>query len=188
MERKTYLENEDIKLLFAKDEDRRFIYDLTFEESDVILSMFDDESGFHWEELRDERDVFFNEKPDLDKYLLIEYNSEIVGVFCHNYHNAPIENMEFHIWMRAMKYTGKGIGTRVLRMMIEHINKEYNINTFIMRPWTKNPRAVSAYKKCGFEVKENFELEKYFTKEEIEKYGNGAYVEEETVNMVLNLK
>ena len=184
MERKVYIENDEIKLLFAKEADRKLIYDLSFEDMDVILSMFDKPEDFHWEELRDAESFYFDEKDGKSKYLLIQYENKIVGVFCHVYHDAVIENMEFHIWLRSTKYTGKGIGTKVLNMMLNKINEQYEIDTFLMRPWIKNPRAVKTYEKCGFEVKSNFNLCDYFTKSEIEIHGNGAYSVEETVNMV----
>ena len=34
----------------------------------------------------------------------------------------------------------------------------------------------------------NFDLKLFFTQEEIKRYGNGAYIEEETVNMVATVK
>ena len=53
-----------------------------------------------------------------------------------------------------------------------------------MRPWIKNQRAIRTYEKCGFKVTNPFDLTLFFTQEEIEKYGNGAYSVEETVNML----
>ena len=172
-----------INLLYARESDRKLIYELTIEDKEVISSMFNSINDFHWEEIRDEKSIFFDEKPSRDKYLLIEYEKEIIGVFCHISHDSLIKNIEFHIWLRSMKYAGVGIGTKILSTMLEYLHKEYSIDTFLMRPWIKNTRAVHTYNKCGFEIVENFILNNYFTKEEILLHGNGAYVEEETVNM-----
>ena len=199
MERKVYLSINNINLLFAKEDDRKLIYDLTIEDKEIVESMFNEANDFHWEEIRDEKSLFFDEQSSRNKYLFIEYEKEIVGVFdientstgkivfYHIYHDSIVKNIEFHIWMRSMKYTGLGIGTQVLNGMIEYLNKEYSINSFLMRPWIKNERAIYTYQKCGFEIVENFELNTYFTKEEIELHGNGAYTKEETVNMVCTL-
>ena len=184
MKRKICTTNGEVNLLFAQETDRRMIYDLSVQDMEVVLSMFDDPADFRWEEIRDERSEYFDEQPSMNKYLLIEYNNEIIGVFCHLHHAAPINNVEFHIWFVSSKYTGKGLGTKVVQMMKEYINKLYNINTFMMRPWIKNKRAIRTYEKCGFVVTDPFDLKLYFTPDEIAQYGNGAYCVEETVNMV----
>jgi len=184
MKRRICVTASELNLLFARESDRRLIYDMSVKDTQIILSMFDKPADFRWEEFRDEKKEFFDEQPSLNKYLLIEYNNEIIGVFCHVHHPAHIVNMEFHIWFVSTKYTGRGFGPKVVQMMKEYINKSYQIDTFMMRPWIKNPRAIRSYEKCGFEVKAAFDLTLFFTAEEIAKHGNGAYCVEETVNMI----
>ncbi len=184
MKRKVCIAHGEINMLFAQETDRRLMYDLSIKDSKIILCMFDNPDDFRWEDIRDEKEEFFNETPSIHKYLLIEYNNEIIGIFYHTRHAAPIENVEFHIWFVSSKHTGKGLGTRVLTMMKEYIHTTYGITTFIMRPWINNPQAIRTYEKCGFEIKTDFDLHSYFTSEEIALYGNGAYSVEETVNMV----
>lgn len=184
MTRKICRSTDTINLLFAQETDRRLIYDLSIEDNDVILSMFNQPSDFHWAELRDEKPIYFNGEAGHSKYLLIEQGGQIVGVFCHVFHDAPIQNMELHIWMRGMKHTGKGIGSQVLTAMMDYLSQNYAITTFLMRPWTKNPRAVHVYQKCGFHIEADFDLTSYFTEAEIALHGNGAYTVEETVNML----
>lgn len=188
MDRKICVSDGEIDMMFAKESDRRLIYDVSIENTDIILSMFDDPAEFRWEDIRDEKKEFFDEKPSLNKYLLIQYNNEIVGIFIHIHHKAPIINEEFHIWFVSNKYTGRGFGTKVVSMMKDYIHETYDINTFMMRPWIKNPQAIRTYEKCGFEIVEDFDLKSFFTQEEIKKYGNGAYTVEETVNMVATVK
>ncbi len=184
MNRKICIADDEINILFAEESDRRLIYDLSIKDSKIILSMFDNPNDFRWEDIRDEYNEFFDGIASLNKYLLIEYNDEIIGIFYHTHHQAPIGNVEFHMWFVSSKYTGKGLGTKVLTMMKDYINKRYNIKTFIMRPWIKNTQAIHTYEKCGFEIKADFELSSFFTAEEIAIYGNGAYSIDETVNMV----
>ncbi len=187
MNRKTCICQGDIKMLFAKEGDRRLIYDMSVSDANIIKSMFEDPDDFSWEDIKHEKDEFFNEKPSMNKYLLIEYGNEIIGVFYHTHHEAVIDNVEFHIWFFGVKHTGKGLGTKVVNIMKNYISETYNINTFIMRPWIKNPAAVRTYEKCGFEIVRQFDLNLYFTDDFIAKYGNGAYNVEETVNMVATM-
>ncbi len=184
MSRKICVSNGELNMLFAQEADRRLLYDLSMADSEIVLSMFPDVSDFSWEDIRDEKAEFFNEQETQNKYLFIEYNKEIVGIFYHTYHDAPIANVEFHIWFVSKKHTGKGFGTKVVSMMKEYVHTKYAVNTFLMRPWIKNPQAIRTYEKCGFKQISEFEVEKYYTSDEIAKYGNGAYSEEETVNMV----
>ncbi len=184
MKRNVYIAKDEITMLYARESDRAFIYEQSTMDPQIVLSMFDDPSEFRWEEFRDEKAKFFDETASIYKYLLIEYQQEIVGVFYHTCHLAPIKNVEFHIWFFSNKFTGKGLGTRVVSMMKDYIHSTYGITCFMMRPWIKNPRAIHTYEKCGFVVQKDFELSKYFTQEEIELYGYGAYSVEETVNMI----
>ncbi len=184
MSRKICVSHDEISMVFAQEADRRLIYDLSVQDSKIVLSMFDNPNDFRWEDIRDEKDEFFNEQASINKYLLIIYKDEVVGIFYHTRHAAPIENVEFHIWFVSSKHTGKGLGTRVLTMMKEYIHTTYGITTFMMRPWIKNPQAIRTYEKCGFERKADFDLHSFFTAEEIALYGYGAYSVEETVNMV----
>ncbi len=184
MKRKVCASDELINILFARESDRKLIYDLSIKDNEIILAMFDDPTDFRWEDIRDEKSEFFDENASLNKYLLIEFNNEIIGIFYHTYHPALIANVEFHIWFVSKKYTGRGLGTKIVSMMKDYIHTTYQINTFIMRPWIKNPQAIRTYEKCGFEIIENFDVEAYFTSEEIAIYGNGAYSVEQTVNMV----
>ncbi len=184
MKRKECVSNGELTMLFAQESDRRLLYDLSMEDSEIILSMFNNLSDFRWEDIRDEKAEFFNERDSLNKYLFIEYNKEIVGIFYHTYHDAPITNVEFHIWFVSKKHTGKGIGTKAVSMMKNYLHQKFDINTFLMRPWTKNPQAIHTYEKCGFKQIHDFDIHQFFTPDEIEKYGNGAYSEEETANML----
>ncbi len=187
MKRKICISDNEINMLFAQEADRRMIYDKSIEDINIILSMFDNPDDFKWQDIRDEKDEFFDEIASLNKYLLIEYNNEIVGIFYHTNHLAKIENIEFHIWFVSKKYTGKGLGTRVVTMMKKYLNEMYGATVFMMRPWIKNPQAIRTYEKCGFEIMPNFNLNAYFTADEIAIYGNGAYTVEETVNMIAKI-
>lgn len=186
MNRQIYLEKDNIKLLYAENSDRRFIYDMAFEESEIWQAMLKNKDDFDWAELRDEEEYFFGSEPGKNKYLLIQYQDEIIGTISHTYNDGKIENLELDMWLRSTKYTGKGIGPAVMEMLINNLVKQYGIKTFIIRPWLKNHRAVRAYEKCGFRQYKDFVPSDYYGKY-LEQYGEGDYCAEETANMVLEV-
>lgn len=47
-------------------------------------------------------------------------------------------------------YRDKGIGTKVLKLMIDAIFSKYKADIVLIDPKTNNPRAIACYKKCGF--------------------------------------
>jgi len=186
MKRHLYIEKDGIKLLYANDSDRRLIYDMAFEEDETWQAMIAEREEFPWSQIRDEEPHFFGSEAGLSKYLLIEYDNQIIGVISHTYNDGKIPNMELDMWLRSTKYAGKGLGSRAMKILIEALVKDHNVETFIIRPWIKNPRAVRAYEKCGFVIVDTFNPDDYYGKY-LEEYGQGDYAEGETVNMVLSI-
>jgi len=78
---------------------------------DIVGSeaMFENEDNFNWAELRDEEGHFFGSEPGKNKYLLIQYQGDIIGTISHTHNNGKLENLELDMWLRSAKYTGKGI-------------------------------------------------------------------------------
>ena len=187
MNRHLYTEKNNIKLLYAENTDRQLIYDMAFEEDEIWKSMFTSKADFDWAVLRDEEDHFFGSTPGKSKYLLIQYQDEIIGTISHTHHDGKIENFELDMWLRSTKYTGKSIGSTVMRMLIDSLVEQYGIKIFIIRPWVKNPHAVKAYEKCGFRRRENFVPSDFYGKY-LELGSEGDYGVEETVNMVLDIE
>lgn len=183
--RKVYADFGDIKLLFAEEADRLLVYDMSTE-PEIFNSMSVGDNFFPYDEIENEDPEFFNGQDSYNKYLFIEYNGELAGVISHTYNDAPIQNFELDIWLKTNSLTGKGIGSRSIRHLAEYLFKKYKIDTFIMRPYIKNTRAVKAYQKAGLKIVDNFEPNKYYTKY-LEEYGEGDYGAD-TANMVMVLK
>jgi len=183
MNRKTYAEKDGISLLYAEDGDRQFIYGMAFEEDEIWKTMIKSREDFPASELIDEEGHFFGSDPGTSKYLLIEYGDEIVGTISHTWNDGKIPNMELDTWLRSTRYTGKGIGSSAMKLLIDSLIKDYGVKTFIIRPWSKNPRAIKAYGKCGFVAVDSFDPEDYYGKY-LEEAGEGDFGEE-TVNMIL---
>lgn len=186
MERTIYAGNNKIKLYYAKEADRELIYGMAFEEDAIWQAMFDDKDHFCWSEIRDEEPHFFGNTPGLSKYLLIVWEDKIVGTISHTFNDGKITNMELDMWLRSIEYTGRGIGSNAMKLLIDSLCRDYSIETFIIRPWLKNKRAIKAYEKCGFVVTNTFEPSDYYGKY-LETWGNGDYPEGENVNMILTI-
>lgn len=187
MQRNLYVKKDNIALFYAEEADRELIYNMAFEEDAIWQSMFDCKKDFDWAEIRDEEPQFFSNRPGYSKYLLIEYDSQIIGTISHTYNDGKIPNMELDMWLRSVKYLGKGIGTKVIKILVDRLVEDKGITTFIIRPWTKNPRAIKAYKKCGFVAIETFAPEDYYGKY-LDRWGQGNYPEGENMNMILSIK
>jgi len=187
MNRQLYTEKNEIKLLYAENTDRQLIYDMVFEEDDTWKAMIENKEDFPLSALRDEENYFFGAAPGLSKYLLIEWNNEIIGSISHTYNDGKIPNLELDMWLRSSKYTGKRLGSSAMKLLIDSLVRDYGIKTFIIRPWIKNPRAVKAYEKCGFVVIDTFNPEDYYGKY-LEVAAQGDFGVEETVNMVFSIE
>ena len=159
---------------------------MAFEDPGIWRSMLEKKDDFDWSELRDEEEQFFGSVPGKSKYLLIRYQGEIVGTISHTHNDGRIENLELDMWLRSEKYTGRGIGSAVIAMLIDRLVEEHGIRTIIIRPWVKNSRAVRAYEKCGFRRRNDFDPADYYGTY-LERYGEGDYGRLETANMVLEV-
>lgn len=187
MKRAIFCENEKVQLLNAQNHDRQLIYDMAFEDDTVWKSMLQMKENFPSELILDEEDCFFGNEKGKSKYYLILVKGQIVGTVSHTFHEgAKIESMELDIWLRNSKFTGQGIGSSALKLLIDTLNEEYKITTFIIRPWMKNKRAIKAYEKVGFRVCSEFDPTVYYVKY-LEEFGQGDFLDE-TWNMVLELK
>ena len=151
-------------------------------DKEIYELMFRNEYEFNWEDFEDEDNCYYTGNRNKDNYLLIEYDNKIVGSISHSFNQTETPNFELDIWLRSKEYTGKGIGTKVINILVEYLNKEYRIDTFIIRPWSKNLNAIKSYKKCGFVIDNNFNPYLYYG-EDAEEWGEGDYGDE-TVNMV----
>ena len=187
MNRHVYAQKNDLKLLYAEEADRRLIYDMAFEEDAIWQAMIKKKEDFPWSVLGEEEPHFFGAAPGMSKYLLIEQAGQIIGTISHTYNNGRIPNFELDTWLRSSKYAGKGLGSGAMKLLIDSLVKDYGIKTFIIRPWSKNPRAVKAYEKCGFVQTDSFDPKAYYGKY-LEMAGEGDFGAEETVNMVLHIK
>lgn len=186
--RKICVENSAISLLYTSVEDMDLVYkmamDVTDEEEGMNEYFFNGETYDEFRAGSDET-IFFTGAANKSNYLLIQYDSQIIGAIAHTFNDAPIKNMEIHIWLRSMNYLGKELGPKSIQLLITYLRETYKITTFLIRPSVDNVRAVKAYFKCGFIHHKDFDSRRYYSPENSILYGKGHFGVENTYNMVL---
>lgn len=180
------LESERISLEFAKLSDKRLIYEMLVS-PEVIDNMFDlKHPAPTWEEFdEDESDEYFTGLPSKEgSYLLIKFEGKTIGSISYSNGNAKIIHSEIDIWISSTDYTGQGLGTEAINLLMDYVYSNFSIDTFIIRPWRKNVKAIKAYLKCGFKEVVNFNPEDFYSGEDLLNYGDGDYGVNETVNLI----
>ena len=59
---------------------------------------------------------------------------------------------EYDLFIGEEEYLSKGIGTIIVNKIDEMIFSEYLADAIILRPFTRNIRAIKCYEKCGFKL------------------------------------
>ncbi|MBM4188381.1 MAG: GNAT family N-acetyltransferase [Gemmatimonadetes bacterium] len=140
----------------ATEADRRNIFEwLTH--SDVTPSMmgpplFPDARIPTWAEFcEDYRPHYFDDsQPHQGRCFILVVDGTDVGVVCHNaFHD---DTTDLDIWLRSEADCGKGIGSEAIRTITNYLNREFGIKRIAISPSARNPRAIAAYRKAGFEL------------------------------------
>lgn len=115
-----------------------------------------------WEEFdKDYNEIFFDiNRPYEGQSFIIKLCEEEVGQINYGEIDLETNSTEIDIWLADKKFTGKGIGTKAIKLLIEYLNNNFNIKTFFIAPSKRNENAIKAYKKAGF-TESNF-IPKYF--------------------------
>ena len=64
---------------------------------------------------------------------------------------------EYDLFIGEDEYLSKGIGREVVNKINELIYSKYKADAIVLRPFTRNVRAVKCYEKCGFKLLEEYE-------------------------------
>lgn len=180
------LKSERITLEFAKLSDKRLTYEMLIS-PEVIDNMFDlQHPAPTWQEFNeDESDDYFTGLPSTEgSYLLIKFEGKTIGSISYSNSYTKIIHSEIDIWISSTAYTGQGLGTEAIDLLMDYVYTSFSIDTFIIRPWKKNINAIKDYLKCGFEEMDNFNPEDFYSGENLLHYGDGDYGVNETVNLI----
>lgn len=171
-----------VRLRPARESDRRAIY-TWLAASDVTSSMlgpphFPQASPPTWEDFCADYgpDFFEGRAPEREASYVIEVDGESLGQVNYEVRDTPDRHVELDIWLRSEADTGHGYGPDALAAMVAHLRATLAIHRFLLRPSARNPRAVRAYQKAGFEIVP------MSAQEQVETYGPGDY--EDTLVMI----
>jgi RimJ/RimL family protein N-acetyltransferase len=175
-----------LKLSFANIEDRKLIYDMLISE-DIMNDMFNDDfPPPTYEEFSQEPvELFAGHRSKTGNYLMIYYNEIPIGSISYALNQSRHDSYELDIWISKNDYLGQGIGSDSLRHLMDYLENEFDIHIFMIRPWSKNIRAIKSYKKIGFKEVGQLTLKDYYSEEDYDSYGEGDYGDE-TVNLILH--
>ena len=112
---------------------------------------------------------FDDSAPELGRCFIIMAEGEDIGVVCYNEIIWARRETELDIWLKSSAYSGKGYGPDALEALCAELHRAYGIENFVIRPSARNPRAIRAYLRAGFEI-QNITAE-----EQVSRYGPPDY-------------
>jgi RimJ/RimL family protein N-acetyltransferase len=143
-------------------------------ESDVTSSMmgpplFPEVPVPTWDEFnRDFGSNFFDGSTlEVASSYVIEVAGESVGQVNYEIREDPVRHAELDIWLRSAADTNHGYGPDALIALTDHLSRSLGVETFLIRPSARNPRAIRAYQKAGFV------LLPMSAQEQVDTYGAG---------------
>jgi diamine N-acetyltransferase len=91
--------------------------------------------------------------PELGRSFLILVDGEPVGQVTYNdiVERDGRRQVELDIWMRSESCCGKGYGTDALDALCGYLHERFGVEQFMVQPSIRNPRAIRAYEKAGFQ-------------------------------------
>ena len=165
-----------IELKPTQESDREKIY-IWLTQSDLTPSMmgppnYPDQPIPSWEEFCDDYALtFFNTSGDgKGRNYIIVVDGKDVGTIGYDLLDKQKNRVVLDIWMRSEKYCGHSYGSDALNTLCNYIHENYGITNFIISPSERNKRAISAYKKAGFEYVKNLNK-----KEQKKEFGLSEY-------------
>ena len=87
---------------------------------------------------------------------VILVGNKAIGQINYNEINRANNSVELDIFIAEDANTGKGYGTDALKTLAKYLFQNMNIHLCEIYPIAKNPRAIRAYEKAGFETTRTF--------------------------------
>ena len=99
---------------------------------------------------------------------MIEYNQKPVGIIQYKLLDEKDKELyklkgnniyEMDIFIGELNEHNKGIGSSAINKLSEFLYKKKNAKILVMCPLKNNVKAINCYKKCGFYIKNYFNIE-----------------------------
>jgi len=92
---------------------------------------------------------FTGESPRQGRLFIILHKGLPVGAI--GYNDIDSKNrVELDIWLSSEANCGNGFGSDAIDTLCKYLVSQFGVNTFMMQPSARNPRAIRAYEKVGF--------------------------------------
>jgi diamine N-acetyltransferase len=90
---------------------------------------------------------------ELGRCYLIVVSGELVGQVTYNdiMERDGRKQVELDIWMRSEACCGRGYGSEALNALCGYLHERFGVSQFMVQPSARNPRAIRAYEKIGFQ-------------------------------------
>ncbi len=119
--------------------------------------LYGDHIPTYQEFTRDWKRYYFDgSEPEKGRCFVILAGDKAIGQINYNEINRTNNSVELDIFIAEDANTGKGYGTDALRALSKYLFQNMNIQLCEIEPITKNPRAIRAYEKAGFEITRTF--------------------------------
>ena len=94
----------------------------------------------------------------------INYNDNKIGfVQIYKYDDKKSESLkkydniyEYDIFIGESEYLSREVGTQIIKYVNNYIYEKHLCDCIVLRPFKRNERAVKCYKKCGFEIVDEY--------------------------------
>lgn len=107
--------------------------------------------------LRDWKSYYFDgSAPEKGRCFAILINKEAIGQINYNEINRKDNSVELDIIIADDENKSKGYGTDALRTLSKYLFEKMSIQTCWIEVIERNPRAIKAYKKAGFQITHKF--------------------------------
>jgi aminoglycoside 6'-N-acetyltransferase len=93
--------------------------------------------------------LFPFDEPESQRYAIV-VDGEIAGLVQHGEEEWPVERHAYVDIFLGDAFTGRGIGTEVLKRVIETLRTEHKHRRVFIDPYAGNARAIRCYEKVGF--------------------------------------
>ena len=87
-------------------------------------------------------------------FFMIKSDEQIIGATW--IEKITEDNATIGIYIAITNYRGKGIGSQVIKILINKAFKEMNLNKLFLNVREKNANAIKCYKKCGFKISKEY--------------------------------
>jgi len=87
-------------------------------------------------------------------FFMIKADERIIGATWME--NITENNATIGIYIAITNYRRKGIGSKVIKILIDRAFKEINLKMLYLNVREKNINAIKCYKKCGFKITKEY--------------------------------